>query len=173
MNRHHIHTDSNYGCGPNISPQLWFHGIKPNWLPDCHSSSLIKRLGARGTSFTSGPIIQTNKLWQSSSIVFFKLWIFSSVSHSKCPTPFPLHIMSVIYKSRPHINTRNHRRTSHIHKHISSQLHTAAGVRRHPLTLQRVVTASRGDRGGTHHFAGQDVWQQRDARPCYCLLDHL
>lgn len=54
--RRHMHTltvikDS----GPN--KPLWFYGIKSNWLPDCHSSSLIKRLRAGATSFPSGLIL--------------------------------------------------------------------------------------------------------------------
>lgn len=56
----HIH--SNYGRG--LNKPLWFHGIKSNWLPDCNSSSLIKRLRAEGSDLSSGPIVYNiNKMW--------------------------------------------------------------------------------------------------------------
>lgn len=57
----HIH--SNYGRG--LNKPLWFHGIKSNWLPDCNSSSLIKRLRAEGSDLSSGPIVYNiNKMWR-------------------------------------------------------------------------------------------------------------
>lgn len=53
----HMHTLTVIKNGGPNKP-LWFHGIKSNWLPDCHSSSLIKRLRPRATSLSSGPIIE-------------------------------------------------------------------------------------------------------------------
>lgn len=52
----HMHTLTVIKNGGPNKP-LWFHGIKSNWLPDCHSSSLIKRLRPGATSLSSGLII--------------------------------------------------------------------------------------------------------------------